>query len=116
MPTQGFVLAILPGPFTVFVALVCGHVNQCLDPDSGARGFEQIHDAHDVYNRIRLGRVLVGIPDQGLRCEMENNFRLNFPERGGKLFKVADVCNGQRCHSLANSGNGKEVRAGRRRE
>jgi len=90
--THGFVLAIGPDPFPVFVALVGGDVNHGLDAGGLAHRFQQIDRAHDV-NGVSLHRCDIGITYQRLRRQMQHNLGLCGPHGGGQRLGIAQVGN-----------------------
>lgn len=84
-------LAIRPDPFTVLVAFVAGHAHDRANPGYQPGGFEHMHRTHHV-RRIGSDRVIIGMPDQRLRGEMENDLRtgcLNHRPHHGRVPHIA---------------------------
>ena len=87
---QAIRLPIAPGPFVVLVNFVRGDIQEGFDALTISHAFQQIDGSHDV-RAVSCHRVPVTFPDDGLRCQVDDDFRLAGVEGFLKQGKIADV-------------------------
>ena len=107
---HGFVLAVAPDPFAVFVALVGGYVHHGAHARRVAHAFQQVHGAHDVRG-VGLHRVVVGVAHQGLGRQVQHDLGsrgLHGGLHGGQVTDIAD----DRGHAFGNAGLRKQTGLG----
>lgn len=81
---------IAPWPFVVLVDFVRGDVQEGFDALTISHAFQQIDGSHDV-RAVSCHRILVAFPDDGLRCQVDDDFRLAGVEGFLKQSEIADV-------------------------
>ena len=88
--SHGVALAVGPHPFAIFVALIAGDTDDCLQPDGVPARLEDMNRALDIggegFDRLRIGQA-----DQRLRGEVENDFRLHFSHDRLNRLGAADI-------------------------
>jgi len=87
---HGFVFAVAPVPFAVFVAFVGGDVDDGADAGSVAHGFQEVNGAHDV-GGVGLDRAAIGLAHQGLGGHVDDDVRLGLLQGGPQGEQIADV-------------------------
>ena len=93
MAAHGFVFAVAPVPFAVFVAFVGGDVDDGADAGGVAHAFQQVNGAHDV-GGVGVDRVAVGLAHQRLGGHVDDDIRLGLLQgglQGGQVANVGDM-------------------------
>ena len=113
IPVQRLVLPVTPAPLVVVIDLIGGDIHHRPHRRAcGAHAFQQVDRAHDV-GFICIRRLLVACPHNGLRGEMQHDFRLCRLKRGFQSYPISHIAANIR-HGVVQSGEIKQVRLRRR--
>ena len=74
----------------VLINLIRRHIQNGTDCRNMPNGFQQIHGSHNI-GFVGFSRKQVGLPDNGLCCQVKNQFRSRPLHQGTKLLIISDI-------------------------
>ena len=105
--THCIVLPVGIGPLAVLVTFIAGHVDACPDARRQPSRLKHVHGAQDV-RCVGFYRLLIGISNQRLGCEMEHNLRLILFQHVPDFICISDISGNMR-EPLLKVGKPKET-------
>ena len=112
IPVQRIALPISILPLPVFIHLVRGHIEHRTYRGGKPHTFQQVHRTHNI-GFIGIHRILIGIPHNGLCCQMNHQLRLYPVKHLPQMFQIPDITD-HRINPILQSGYPKKCRFGRR--
>ncbi len=109
VPIQRFVFPVSPLPLSVLINLIGGDIQKALYAFILSHAFTDIYGSHHI-RLIGIDWFLIGIPNDGLRGEMDHDLWCSFTKYFGELVQISDICD-HRVHLILYSCHSKEIRS-----